>query len=105
MTPQVTPEVTGEVTPQATPQVIPQVTGEVTGEDTPEVRLLRMLSGEMTRQSLQEALGLKHRDHFNQVYLMPVLQAGLIDGVAPLWWTPDYCAEEVEVDPDNWTVR
>ena len=29
-----------------------------------EVRLLQVMSGEMTRQRLQEALGLKHEDHF-----------------------------------------
>ena len=37
----------------------------------------------MTRQDIQEALGLKHRDHFNQAYLLPALQAGLIEMTIP----------------------
>ena len=55
-----------------------QVAGEVTEEVTGEVRLLRVMSGEMTRQRLQEALGLKHEDHFRKAYLIPALRAGLI---------------------------
>ena len=43
-----------------------------------EVRLLRVMSGEMTRQCLQEALGLKHEDHFRKAYLIPALRSGLI---------------------------
>ena len=39
--------------------------------------------GEMTRQQIQEALGLKHRDHFSEVYLLPALQAGLIEMTIP----------------------
>ena len=33
----------------------------------------------MTRQSLQETLGLKHRDHFNEIYLTPALETSLIE--------------------------
>ena len=66
-----------------TPKVTDQVTGQVTGQVAPEVRLLRVLSGEMTRQDIQEALGLKHRDHFNQVYLIPALEAGLVEMTIP----------------------
>ena len=82
-------EVSGEgrVSPQVTPEVTPQVTGEVTpqvaGEVAPEVRLLRVLSGEMTRLDIQEALGLKHEDHFRKSYLLPALQAGLIEMTIP----------------------
>ena len=79
VTPQVTPEATGEVAPEVAGQAAELVTGQV----TPEVRLLRVLSGEMTRQDIQEALGLKHRDHFNQAYLLPTLQAGLIEMTIP----------------------
>ena len=50
---------------------------------TPEVRLLQVMMGEMTRQHLQEALGLKNRDHFNRSYLLPALQAGLIEMTIP----------------------
>ena len=71
------------ITPEVTDQVTDQVTGQVTGQVAPEVRLLRVLSGEMTRQDIQEALGLKHRDHFNQVYLIPALEAGLVEMTIP----------------------
>lgn len=64
---------------QVTGQVTPQVTGEVTGE----VRLLEVISGEMSRRQLQEALGLKHEDHFRETYLLPALQAGLIEMTIP----------------------
>ena len=56
-----------------------RVTGEVTGE----VRLLPEKSGEMTRQRLQEALGLKHEDHFREAYLTPALRSGLIEMTIP----------------------
>ena len=36
-----------------------------------------------TRQHLQEALGLKHEDHFRKAYLSPALQAGLIEMTIP----------------------
>ena len=55
------------------------VTGEVTGE----VRLLRAMAGEMTRQQIQESLGLRHEDHFRKAYLLPALQAGLIEMTVP----------------------
>ena len=60
-----------------------RVTTEVTGEVTGEVRLLQVIAGEMTRQHLQEALGLKHEDHFRKAYLSPALQAGLIKMTIP----------------------
>ena len=60
-----------------------RVTGGVTGGVTGEVRLLRVMSGEMTRQRLQEALGLKHEDHFREAYLTPALRSGLIEMTIP----------------------
>ena len=51
----------------------------VAGED----RLLRVMSGEMTRQRLQEALGLKHENHFREAYLIPALRSGLIEMTIP----------------------
>ena len=42
-----------------------------------------MMSGEMTRQCLQEALGLKHEDHFHKAYLTPAVRAGLIEMTIP----------------------
>ena len=50
---------------------------------TGEVRLLRVMAGEMTRQQIQESLGLKHEDHFRKAYLLPALQAGLIEMTIP----------------------
>ena len=75
------------VHPQAlklTDQDTGEVTGEVAGEVTGEVRrLLNLLDGEMTRQSLQQGLELKHEDHFRNAYLVPALQAGLIEMTLP----------------------
>ena len=65
--------------PQGTVEAAPQATLQVSGE----VRLLRVLSGEMTRQGLQEALGLKYRDHFNEIYLTPALETSLIEMTTP----------------------
>ena len=70
-----TPEVTGQVTPEVAPEVTP--------EAAPEVRLLRAVSGEMTRQRLQEVLDLKDDEHFRKSYLLPALQAGLIEMTIP----------------------
>ncbi len=76
-------EVATQVTGGEPPQVTGEATGEVTGEVAPEVRLLPAMSGEMTRQQLQEALGLKHEDHFRAAYLLPALRAGLIEMTIP----------------------
>ena len=58
-------------------------TTEVTGEVAGEVRLLQVLSGEMTRQGLREALGLRNDKHFRKANLLPALQAGLIEMTIP----------------------
>lgn len=50
---------------------------------TPEVRLLQALTGEMKRQALQEALKLRDEEHFRKVYLLPALEAGLIEMTIP----------------------
>jgi len=63
----------------STPEVAPEVTPEV----APEVRLLSVLAGEMTRQQLKEALGLKDDEHFRKAYLLPALDAGLIEMTIP----------------------
>ncbi len=95
------PRVAGEISTGATGEVIEkvgapaghatkqvgeatdQVTGEVTREVTGEVRLLRAISGDMTRQQIQEVLGLRHEDYFRKAYLLPALQAGLIEMTIP----------------------
>ena len=53
------------------------------GEIAAVVRLLRAMSGDVTRQHLQEALGLKHEDHFRSAYLQPALRAGMIEMTIP----------------------
>ena len=37
----------------------------------------------MSRHEIQQALGLKHEDHFRNAYLVPTLQAGLIEMTIP----------------------
>jgi ATP-dependent DNA helicase RecG len=61
-----------QVTPQVTPQVAPQV-----------LALLVKVSGEMTRQELMNALGLKDRWNFADAYLKPALDAGVLEMTAP----------------------
>ncbi len=58
----------GETTPQVTPQVL---------------SLLAHVSGEMTRQALMEAVGLKDRKHFADAYLQPALDAVLLAMTIP----------------------
>ena len=61
-----------------------EVAGEVTGEVTGEVqKLLRVVSGEMKRTEIQEALALRHEDHFREAYLIPALSAGMIEMTIP----------------------
>jgi len=59
------------------------LTPEVNSEATPEVRLLAVLDGEMTRQQLKAALGLKDNEHFRKAYLLPALEAKLIEMTIP----------------------
>ncbi|GHT87279.1 hypothetical protein AGMMS49543_22850 [Betaproteobacteria bacterium] len=63
-------------TGQVTPEVTPEVTGEIE-------RLLRVLTGEMTRQQIQNALSLKDGEHFRKTYLLPALNAGLVEMTQP----------------------
>jgi ATP-dependent DNA helicase RecG len=56
------------------------VTGEVTGEVH---RLIAVMEGEMKRQEIQAALGLKHEDHFRETYLVPALKAGVVEMTIP----------------------
>ena len=58
-------------------------TPEATLEVTPEVRLISVLTGEMTRQQLKEGLGLKDDEHFRKAYLLPALDARLIEMTIP----------------------
>ena len=61
----------------------PDVTPHATPDATPYVRLLPLLVGEMTRQQLREAIGLRDDEHFRRTYLIPALEAGLIEMTIP----------------------
>ena len=37
----------------------------------------------MTRGQIQDAIGLTHRDHFVAAYLLPALDAGLVEMTVP----------------------
>jgi ATP-dependent DNA helicase RecG len=80
-----TEQVAGEATEQVTEQVAGgEVTGEVAGEVTGEVaRLLSALQGEMSRQEIQAKLNLRGEDHFRTAYLVPALDAGLVEMTIP----------------------
>lgn len=73
-----------QATEQAAPQVTPHVTPQVTPQVSPQVlALLAKVSGEMARQELMEALGLKDRKHFGDAYLQPALDAGVLEMTIP----------------------
>lgn len=59
----------------STPEVAPDVTSEV--------RLLSAFAGEMTRQQLKQALGLKDDEYFRKAYLLPALEAELVEMTIP----------------------
>lgn len=54
-------------------------------QDTPQVvRLLRALGdNSLSREALQQALGLSDRKSFRQAYLAPALSAGLVEMTLP----------------------
>lgn len=45
--------------------------------------LLEAIEGEMTRQEIQQRLGLKHAEHFRKAYLLRALAARLIEMTLP----------------------
>jgi ATP-dependent DNA helicase RecG len=71
-------------TPQVTGQVAGQVAGQVTGQVSAEIlKMLEIISGEMTRVEIQAALGLKGRANFEERYLKPAMEMGLVDMTRP----------------------
>jgi ATP-dependent DNA helicase RecG len=61
-----------------------EVTREVTRDVTREVkRLLHALVGEMSRQQIQMALGLKGEEHFRTAYLKPALDTKVVEMTRP----------------------
>jgi len=65
------------------PIITTATTMEVTTEVTMEVRLLQVMTTDLTRQALQTALGLKNSEHFRKTYLLPALERGLIEMTIP----------------------
>ena len=53
------------------PEVIPEVTPEV-------IRMLSIMTGEMTRGEIQQKLGLKDEKHFRENYQQTAVKLGLI---------------------------
>ena len=45
--------------------------------------LLSRIESEMTRQAIQDALGLADREHFRKTYLAPALEQGVIEMTLP----------------------
>jgi len=66
--------------PEHTVSATPKITGEVTGEVE---RLVLALEGPMSRVQIQQAVGLRHEDHFRANYLIPALQSGLVEMTIP----------------------
>jgi ATP-dependent DNA helicase RecG len=67
-------------TEAATPQVIPHVTPQVAPQ---VIAMLAIMKGEHARQELMTLLGLSDRKHFAEAYLMPALQAELVEMTIP----------------------
>lgn len=65
-------------------QAAPPDVSEVTTEVTTEVdRVIAALQAEMSRQDLQEALGLANAEHFRKAYLLPALASGYVEMTLP----------------------
>ena len=62
--------------------------GDLHGPGTGQVaeqalRVVENLDGVMTRHELQNVLSLGNRDHFRKAYLLPALEAGLVEMTRP----------------------
>ncbi len=69
---------------QGTGEVGGELTGEVGGELTGEVqKVILVMEGEMKRSEIQQALQLKHDDYFRVEYILPALEAGMIEQTHP----------------------
>ncbi len=61
-----------------------QVAGQVAGQVAAEVmKILKTISGEMTRTEIQSVLDLKGRANFEERYLKPALSQGLVEMTIP----------------------
>lgn len=81
---QVTGQATVQATDQATDHATDHATGQATGQVPEEVRrLMLILKGEMKRTEIQEMLGLRHHENFRDNYLLPALDAGIVEMIFP----------------------
>lgn len=64
----------------APPQVTPQVTLQVTPQ---VINLLSVIDSDMTRQQIQDAIGLTDRSNFRTKYLNPAIESGLVEMTIP----------------------
>ena len=83
-----TGEVAGEDAGHVAGEVAVYAAGEVTGYDAGHVagevaRLVQACTGVMSRKALQDALGLKSDANFRTLYLVPALEAGLLEMTIP----------------------
>jgi len=84
VTGQVAGEVAWQVTGVVTGQVAGQVTGQVAGQVAEEVRRgLLVLQGARSRKQLQESLRLRGRANFEERYLKPALETGMVEPTLP----------------------
>jgi ATP-dependent DNA helicase RecG len=59
-------------------------TAQVTGQVTAQVaRVLEAAKTPKTREELQDAAGIAHREHFRIAYLVPLLSAGWLERTIP----------------------
>ncbi len=66
---------------QITKQVTEQATAQVTAQVAAMLRVAA--DGPVSRDVLQVAAGIKHREHFRRAYLEPVLNAGWLKRTIP----------------------
>ena len=85
-----TPQVTPQDTPQDTllPPAFLQSFMEMYGLTTPQVApqvvtILKTAGDGVSREGLQEAAGMRDREHFRRKYLEPLLAAGLLERTIP----------------------
>lgn len=85
-------KLTGEVASHVAADVARKVAGHAAGEVAGHVashvtgevsRLVQACDGVMSRKALQDALGLKSDANFRTLYLVPALEAGLIEMTVP----------------------
>lgn len=72
------------VTFRPTPGFTAEVAAQVTPEVTPEVaKLLPICRTPKSRKGLQQELNLRDDEHFRKAYLLPALEAGLLERTIP----------------------